>query len=106
MTPTTADWEALEEAIAGRVILPGLPGYETARKPAMARFDVWPAAIALCTTPADVAEVFAFARAVPGWRRPRAVEASRVPAIRRPKDRDDVTSVSRAGTRARRRDTI
>jgi hypothetical protein len=48
MTPATADWEALQEAIAGRVILPGLPGYETARKPAMARFeDVWPAAIAL-----------------------------------------------------------
>jgi FAD/FMN-containing dehydrogenase len=63
MTPTTADWAALQEAISGRVIRPGLPGYETARKPAMARFeDVRPAAVVLCTTPADVAEAIAFAR--------------------------------------------
>jgi FAD/FMN-containing dehydrogenase len=63
MTPTTADWAALQEAIAGRVVLPGLTGYEAARKPAMARFeDVRPAAIALCTAPADVAEAIAFAR--------------------------------------------
>jgi FAD/FMN-containing dehydrogenase len=63
MTHTAADWKALQRAIAGGVILPGSPDYETVRKPAMVRFeDVRPAAIVLCQTPADVAEVITLAR--------------------------------------------
>jgi FAD/FMN-containing dehydrogenase len=63
MTATAADWAALQAAIAGAVILPGGPDYESVRKPVMARFDnVRPAAVVLCTTPADVAATIAFAR--------------------------------------------
>jgi FAD/FMN-containing dehydrogenase len=63
MTKTAADWQALQGAIVGRVILPGSPDYEMARVPAMARFaNVRPAAVVLCTTPADVAETITFAR--------------------------------------------
>jgi FAD/FMN-containing dehydrogenase len=63
VTPTAADWEALRGAIAGAVILPGTPDYESVRKPAMARFDnVRPAAVVLCHTPADVAATIEFAR--------------------------------------------
>jgi FAD/FMN-containing dehydrogenase len=54
---------ALESAIEGAVIGPGSPEYETARMPAMVRFEgVKPAAIVRCTTPADVAAAIAFAR--------------------------------------------
>ena len=40
----TADWEAPQAAIAGRVVLPGAPDCESARKPSMARFanTTWP----------------------------------------------------------------
>jgi len=63
MTQTAADWQALQAAIAGQVILPGSPGYETVRAPAMARFEnVRPAAVVLCTTSADVAETITLAR--------------------------------------------
>src|SRR5215467_12710540 len=56
-------WFALQAAIAGEVILPGEDGYESARRPAIARFHhVYPAAIVRCETPADVAETIAFAR--------------------------------------------
>jgi FAD/FMN-containing dehydrogenase len=63
MTATTADWQALQAAVDGRVVLPDAPAYEAVRKPAMARFaSVRPAAVALCQTPEDVAATIAFAR--------------------------------------------
>jgi FAD/FMN-containing dehydrogenase len=59
----TTDLAALQAAIAGQVILPGSNDYESARKPAMARFhEVRPAAVVLCRTPVDVAETIALAR--------------------------------------------
>ena len=49
------DWEALQSAIAGEVLTPESPGYEAARKPAIARFhDVRPAAVVRCAAPEDV----------------------------------------------------
>jgi FAD/FMN-containing dehydrogenase len=64
MTLTAPDWPALQAAIAGEVVLPGAPGYDAARRPAIARFhDVRPAAVVRCATPADVAETIAVARA-------------------------------------------
>jgi FAD/FMN-containing dehydrogenase len=57
------DWSALQSAIAGEVLLAGSPGYEAARKPAIARFhDICPQAVVRCRTPGDVAETIAFAR--------------------------------------------
>jgi len=65
MTPSAVDWGALQGAIAGGVILPGAPDYESVRKPAMARFEnVRPAAVVLCRTPADVSATIAFARRI------------------------------------------
>jgi FAD/FMN-containing dehydrogenase len=61
--PTTADWDALRSAIAGEVVLPESPGYESVRKPVFARFhSVWSQAIVLCENPEDVSEAIAFAR--------------------------------------------
>src|SRR4029453_16505703 len=58
----TADWRALQRAIDGDVVLPGSPGYESVRKPLMARFEhLRPAAVVLCATPADVAATIAVA---------------------------------------------
>ena len=58
----TPDWRALQDAIAGDVILPGTPEYDHARKPAIARFhDVRPAAVVRCRTAPDVAEAVWFA---------------------------------------------
>jgi hypothetical protein len=55
MPSTTPDWEALQAAIEGGVVLPDSSDYESIRKPAIANFhDVMPRAIALCETPADV----------------------------------------------------
>jgi hypothetical protein len=55
MMPSTPDWEALQAAIEGGVVLPDSSDYESIRKPAIANFhDVMPRAIALCETPADV----------------------------------------------------
>ena len=49
------DWEALEQTIAGEVLTPEAPGYEAARKPAIARFhDVRPQAVVRCRAPEDV----------------------------------------------------
>jgi len=57
------DWPALQAAIAGDVLLPGSPGYEDARKPAIARFHgIRPQAVVRCRTPADVSETIALAR--------------------------------------------
>jgi len=60
---TVPDWKGLRGSIAGDVVLPGSPGYESARKPAIARFyDAKPQAIVLCKTPEDVSEAISFAR--------------------------------------------
>ena len=63
VSPTPADWAALRARIAGEVIVPGSPGYDQARKPAIARFqDTRPPAIVFCATANDVAEALAVAR--------------------------------------------
>ncbi len=57
------DWTALRAAVAGQVVLPGSPGYERLRKPAIALFHgTRPRAVVTCRTPADVAETLALAR--------------------------------------------
>jgi FAD/FMN-containing dehydrogenase len=57
------DWGGLQGAIAGEVVVPGSPGYEAARRPAIARFhDVRPQAVVRCAAPQDVAETIALAR--------------------------------------------
>jgi FAD/FMN-containing dehydrogenase len=59
----SSDWRALAGVIAGEVIRPGSPGYDAARRPAIARFaDVWPQAVVRCRAPDDVAEVISLAR--------------------------------------------
>jgi FAD/FMN-containing dehydrogenase len=61
-SPSTG-WDALQGAIAGEVVRPGSPRYESVRRPAIARFhDVRPEAVVLCASPADVAETLALAR--------------------------------------------
>ncbi len=56
--------ETLAGRIAGEVLVPGAPGYESARKPAMARWhDIRPRAVVMCESASDVAEALAFARA-------------------------------------------
>src|SRR3712207_9577951 len=63
MTSSGPDWGALQGAIAGDVILPGSPDYESVRKPAIASFHyVRPQAIVLCKAPQDVSETISFAR--------------------------------------------
>jgi FAD/FMN-containing dehydrogenase len=63
MTLSSADWRALAGVIAGQVIRPGSPGYDEARRPAIARFwEVWPQAVVRCQVPEDVAEVISLAR--------------------------------------------
>jgi FAD binding domain/Berberine and berberine like len=60
------DWEALQRSIAGEVLTPEAPGYEAARKPAIARFhDVRPQAVVRCRAAEDVTEAIAFAGALP-----------------------------------------
>jgi FAD/FMN-containing dehydrogenase len=57
------DWGALQGAIAGDVILPGSPDYESVRKPSIASFHyVRPQAIVLCKAPQDVFETISLAR--------------------------------------------
>jgi FAD/FMN-containing dehydrogenase len=57
------DWATLTRLVAGEVVVPGSPGYDAVRKPAMARFhDVRPAAVVRCQTPADASEAIGFAR--------------------------------------------
>jgi FAD/FMN-containing dehydrogenase len=61
-TLNAADWNALQAAIAGEVILPDSPAYDEVRKPFFARFhDVRPQAVVLCRTPSDVAETMTLA---------------------------------------------
>ena len=53
----TPDWRALEDAIAGDVVLPDASDYDEARRPTIARFhDTRPQAVVRCRTAADVAE--------------------------------------------------
>ncbi len=52
--PAVRSWEALRRRIDGDVLLPGSPGYDRHRRPAIARFaDVRPAAVVRCRAPAD-----------------------------------------------------
>jgi FAD/FMN-containing dehydrogenase len=54
---------ALQEAIAGEVVLPGSPGYDAAHRPAIARFHhVRPRAVVRCAATEDVVETLAVAR--------------------------------------------
>ena len=63
MARSVSDWYALQGALAGKVVLPESPGYESARKPAIARFhDARPRAVVLCETPEDASEAISFAR--------------------------------------------
>ena len=63
MTSSAADWDALAGLVAGEVVVPGSPGYDAVRKPAMARFgDVRPAAIIRCRAAADASAAIGFAR--------------------------------------------
>ncbi|MBA9007494.1 FAD-binding oxidoreductase [Thermomonospora cellulosilytica] len=58
-----ADWRALEEGLAGRLIRPGDDAYDEARRLYIPRFDrIRPAGIAYCAGPEDVRECLAFAR--------------------------------------------
>jgi hypothetical protein len=57
------DLARLDGALAGSVLVPGSLGYESARKPALARFHhLRPQAIVRCDNADDVAETLAFAR--------------------------------------------
>jgi hypothetical protein len=59
----SVDWVALQGAIAGEVVRPGSPGYERARKPAIARFhDSRPEAVVFCASAGDVSEAIVAAR--------------------------------------------
>ena len=63
MVPSAPDWETLQRAVSGDVVLPGSPDYESTRKPAIANFhDIRPQAVVLCRTPQDVSETLLFAR--------------------------------------------
>jgi len=63
MSKVVPDWDALQRAIDGDVILPGSVDYESVRKPVMARFEhLRPTAVVRCASPADVAATLAIAR--------------------------------------------
>ena len=63
MNDSMIDWHRLQRAIEGEVVRPGAPGYDAARRPAIARFrETRPAAVVRCRTPRDVAETLGFAR--------------------------------------------
>lgn len=58
-----AEFARLGEVLAGEVIEPGAAGYETARKPAMARFwSIRPRAVVRCASAGDVARTLEFGR--------------------------------------------
>jgi FAD/FMN-containing dehydrogenase len=57
------DWRGLQGVIDGEVVLPGSPGYEAVRKPAVALFqETRPRAVVRCKTPDDAAATVALAR--------------------------------------------
>jgi hypothetical protein len=60
MTRTAAEWEVLQGATDGRVVLPDSPDYGLARRPEMVRFQkVLPEAVVLCRSAADVSATIA-----------------------------------------------
>lgn len=63
MTSWSPDWDLLQEAIGGEVILADSSSYEVARKPALARYhNSRPQAIVLASSASDVAETIRFGR--------------------------------------------
>jgi FAD/FMN-containing dehydrogenase len=57
------EFAALDASIAGEVINPESPEYESVRGPAWAQYaNIRPEAVVRCKTPADVAESLAVAR--------------------------------------------
>jgi len=61
--PDAADWAALRESLAGRLVLPADPGYGQARLVYDLRFsDAAPAAVAYAGSATDVQRLVAFAR--------------------------------------------
>jgi FAD/FMN-containing dehydrogenase len=63
VTAIDSELAALQGAIAGEVVRPGSPDYDTARRPVIARFHhVHPRAVVRCATTEDVAETLAVAR--------------------------------------------
>jgi FAD/FMN-containing dehydrogenase len=53
--------QPLRAALTGELLLPGSPGYDAARRPAIANFtDVRPLAVVRCATPDDVAAAIGF----------------------------------------------
>ncbi|MGW0589241.1 FAD-binding oxidoreductase [Streptosporangium sp. NPDC002607] len=61
--PRPADWRALADGLAGKVIRPGDASYDSARRLFNPTFDaVRPAGVAYCANPSDVAECVGFAR--------------------------------------------
>lgn len=62
-SPTAADWTALSHSLQGTLVQPGSPRYPTALQLFNTRFDgIRPAAIAYCTSIADVQACLAFVR--------------------------------------------
>ena len=57
------DLDGLRAALDGDLLTPASPGYDTARRPAMARYrDVRPQAVVRCASARDVARTIAYAR--------------------------------------------
>jgi len=58
---TATDWAALQHALAGELVLPGAPGYDDARRPAIANHQgVRPRAVVRCHGEDDVAAALVF----------------------------------------------
>jgi FAD/FMN-containing dehydrogenase len=61
--PTAADWAALAPDLSGTLVRPGEAGYTTAKELFDPRFDsLYPAGVAYCRNPHDVATCLAFVR--------------------------------------------
>lgn len=62
--PTTAEWQAFEQAISGTVYREGAPGYVSVKELFQPRFDaIHPLAVVECASAGDVQRSIAFARA-------------------------------------------
>jgi FAD/FMN-containing dehydrogenase len=62
MAGSMPSWEALQDLIAGEVVLPGSPAYQELPMPFNARFhDVRPQAVVLCANPQDISQTIWFA---------------------------------------------
>src|SRR5512133_3310216 len=63
--PSASEWSALQATIAGELVRPDSPDYESARKAAIARFhSIRPEAVVRCRTAGDVAETIGFVKAM------------------------------------------